>query len=711
MPAEAAALQESLHPEAPSTIPRAPHSTDTPPSRETPQPRVRAEGALRAGERLFLLFDRVLGRSVPAELNPFLQTGAVAITSLAVATVTGVALLLWYSPSVNGAYASVADLSRFGGGLMRSLHRYSSDAVMFFGLVHAIRLFFERRFIGPQWLAWVTGLVSVVLLWFVGWTGYWLVWDVRAQHVATGTARFIDALPLFADPMSRSFLTDSGVNSFLFFVVFFMHMLVPLAMGIALWLHLARLARPHFLTKAPMTIWVVGSLVALSLAWPALNADPARMTALGERFDLDVWYLLPIAFTDRLGAGALWSLVFVSGALLMTVPWWMRRAPVEVARVDAVRCNACMQCYQDCPYEAISMVPRTEGRARYALQAEVNPSKCVGCGICAGSCDSIGIGLDSFYVADERDRIEGWLQEAVAGGEAPKLALVCAHSAGGDLRIDAASGRCAELPGWRALEVPCAGWVHPLTLELALRRGASEALVVACPTGTCRYREGVEWTRQRLDGERSPSLRDDKVERSRIHLVALDRTRKGELIEAASRFGGGGGGTPGGPGRLSGWLAAAVLAVLVAAGLGASTAVGYRAPVGTGSELVVSFKHPGILGEHCRDVSQEENEKLPVHMRRDRICDRGRVAVRLRVEVDGVAALERSYAPAGVWSDGNSVGVETIPIAAGEHDVRVAIGETADPAEWKYVTEARETFTSDARRVLAFEKLAGFTWH
>lgn len=712
MPAESATAPGSLAPEAGGALGHRPRPAPTPPSFETPAPQVRGEAVLRAGERAFLFVDRVLGRVLPAALNPFVQTGAVAITSLIVAMVTGVALLLWYSPSVHGAYASLSDLSRFGGGFVRSLHRYSSDAVMFFALVHAIRLFCERRFVGAQWLAWVTGLVAVALLWFVGWTGYWLIWDVRAQHVATQTARLIDVLPIFADPLGRAFLTDSGVNSLLFFVVFFLHMLVPLAMGVALWLHLARLARPHFLTKMPMTIWVVGSLVLLSLAFPALNAGPARMTALAQGFDMDVWYLLPIAIADRLSVGALWSLTLIGGVIVLAAPWWMRRAPVEVARVDPIRCNACMQCYQDCPYEAIAMVPRTEGRSRYALQAEVNPDKCVGCGICAGSCDSIGVGLDSFTEEEGRERIDRWLRESNGSGERPNLMLACTHSAGGGLEIDGATGRCDELPGWRVLEVPCAGWIHPLTIELALRRGANEALVVTCPSETCHYREGVKWTQQRLDGERSPALRADKVERERIHVVAADRARTSFLIETARRFAADGG-SPAQTrhGRVSGWLAAAVLAIVVAAGLGASTAIGYHAPALPGSELVVTFKHPGFLGENCRVVTDEEKLKLPPHMRRDRVCDRARAAVRLRVEVDGKPVIERSYAPAGIWSDGESVAVERIPMTPGEHEVRVAIGETSDPAEWKYTTDGRETFATDARRVLVFDRLAGFTWH
>ena len=111
----------------------------------------------------------------------------------------------------------------------------------------------EWRVTGARWVAWVTGLALLGLLWVVGWLGYWLVWDQRAQQVALGSARLLDALPIFADPLGRSFLTDRSVNSLLFFVVFFVHMLLPLGMGVALWLHITRLSRPRFLPDRRMT--------------------------------------------------------------------------------------------------------------------------------------------------------------------------------------------------------------------------------------------------------------------------------------------------------------------------------------------------------------------------------------------------------------------------------------------------------------------------
>ena len=687
-------------------------ATPTPPE-PTLEPEVVGGGLLGLLERGFLYLDRVLGRVLPEPLNPFLHTGAITLTTLLVATVTGVVLLVWYRPSVHLAYGSVAGMaaSPYTAQLLRSLHRYSSDAAVFFAVVHALRLFFERRFTGPRWIAWLTGVAALALLWFVGWTGYWLVWDARAQHVALGTARPLDVLPIFADPMGRSFLTDEGVNSLLFFVVFFFHMLVPLAMGVALWLHLARLARPKFVTRRPMTIWTLGVLLLLSLAYPATNAQPASMTAVSQQFTIDAWYLLPLLLTDRLGGGALWALALVASAVVGAAPWWMRRREPAKAFVTVERCNACLQCYQDCPFDAITMLPRSDGRDHPA-EAHVNPDKCVGCGICVGSCSGIGTDLYGFGLAAQRRLVEGWLKEAVARGRAVRFAFTCAHAAGAGLAVDSDSGLCEELPGWRVLEVPCAGWFHALTAERLLQRGAKDVAIVACAPGGCHYREGADWLVQRLDGSRPPEFDAAAAPRERVHVLSFDRTRKSDLVGAALAIAGGS--LPAAahpPGRATAGLAATALAALVALGLGAASDVGYATPGIEESELVVTFKHPGRVGENCRDLSEEEKAKLPRHMRRDRVCDRARADVWMRVAVDGAVVHEGAYEPKGIWHDGNSIAIERIVVVPGEHWVRVEIGDSLDPGEWTFRSEQTVSFSENARRVLAFDRLAGFTLH
>jgi NAD-dependent dihydropyrimidine dehydrogenase PreA subunit/coenzyme F420-reducing hydrogenase delta subunit len=678
------------------------------------EPEVRGEAVLRGLQRGFLYLDRFLGRVVPEQLNPFLHTGSIAITSLLVATVTGILLLVWYRPSVHLAYESVAAMGSapWTAGLMRSLHRYSSDACMFFVLVHALLVFLERRIVGARWLAWVTGFAGVSVLWFVGWTGYWLVWDERAQHVALGTARALDVVPIFADPMGRSFLTDAGVNSLLFFVVFFVHMLIPLAIGFILWLHIARLSRARFLTRTPMTVWILGSLLLVSIAYPATNAEPARMTAVSEGFTMDWWYLAPLAMTDRLGGGALWATFLLGGVVGFSVPWVMARERRGVAEVDPRKCNACMKCYNDCPYNAITMIPRTDGSKRFDMQADVDPARCVGCGICAGSCDTAGVGVDWFAVPDQRWRFAMWLKQSIDAGEEANIAFVCAESAAASLEIHPETGICEDLPGYRVLKIPCGGWLHPFGVEHTLRYGGKRALVVTCPPGQCRYREGELWERLRLTGQREPALRTEKVPPDRMLLLGLDRTRKAELARRAAAFREGRDMEPvREPPRNVAGLVSVALAALLAIGLGLVSDLGYAAPGMAGSELVVTFKHPGQMSENCREFTPEELAALPAHMRREKVCDRARGSVRLRVPVDGERRVDGTYAPMGIWNDGNSIAVEHIPVPVGAHDVRVEIGDSLDAEEWTYTTIQKLEFTDDARRVVAFDRVAGFEFH
>jgi coenzyme F420-reducing hydrogenase delta subunit/Pyruvate/2-oxoacid:ferredoxin oxidoreductase delta subunit len=671
-------------------------------------------GVLRSLEKLFLLLDRAIERVVPDSLNPLQHTGAIAVVSFLVATVTGIALLIWYRPSVNLAYESVQGMSAspYTAGLVRSLHRYSSDATVFFGLVHAIRFFLERRFSGARWLAWVTGGLMMTILWFIGWTGYWLVWDMRAQLIAVGSSRAVDVIPVFVDPLVRSFLTDEGVNSLLFFVVFFVHMIIPLAMGVVLWIHITRLNRPKFLTTRPMTAWILGSLLLLSLVYPATTAVPARMTAIPREMTIDWWYLLPLAFTDRLEGGALWAIFLLGGAFLLSIPWWLSSRRPAPARVVATRCNECQKCYTDCPYGAIQMVARTDGNEKYLTQASVVDSKCVSCGICAGSCDTAGIGLQEFQSIEQRRRMESWLKNAEAAGETCNVAFVCTESAAAGLTVNADTGLCDELPGYRVLEIPCAGWVHPLMIERAFRNGAEGVMIAACAPGECHYREGGEWMRQRLSGEREPALRPEKVDEQKVAFVELDRTRTDELVSQALAL----------RESTSSWgrvttspalsVAAAIVFAIVAAGImGLVSDFGYASPAVDGSELVVSFKHPGAMSENCRELSAEEIAAVPVHMRQKRECERMRAPVRLHVEVDGKQALQRSFDPTGLWGDGSSVAVERIPLPVGKHSVAISIGDSLDADEWTFKDARTLEFDGESKQVVIFDRLNGFTWH
>jgi len=765
------------------------------------QPRLWGQGLWRGLDRGLTRLALVVRRLLPDPVNPLLHTGALANWMLLLACATGVLLLFWYVPSHESAYTSVLAMedAPLTAGLLRSLHRYTSDATLLLVLLHALQILGQRRVAGARWVAWVTGVVAVGLIWLVGWTGYWLVWDERGQLVAEGTAKLLDVVPIFTEPLAGSFLTDDTVSSLLFFVVFFVHMLLPMVMAIALWLHLARLARPVWLPGRALLVASALAVVGLSLLAPATSAAEAAMTARPTDLTMDWWYLLPLVLTDRLEGGALWAVTLGAALVFLSVPWWLVRRrtprPPSLARPSGARpdadpdapsdalsreasappsrrpplaevipalCNACETCFKDCPFDAIAMVPRSDGR-RFPSVAVVDPAKCVGCGICAGSCDSSGIGIEWLTQPAERRRVDAWLaasapapgpprptiRDPEASCEPPDLhrvdavelargelvAFVCASSAGEGLPYDPDTGACEALPGYRVVALPCAGWLHPLTVERALRRGASGVLVASCRPGTCGYREGAQWTADRLAGRREPELRRDRLDPARIRLLALDAPETVSLRAESAAFRAAVGnlddpstaaseppsgedrsGLAASPPRRAMVLGGAVVAAVLAFLVWLPSDRPYLAPASPGPELAVAFKLAGPVSESCVTRTPEELAALPPHKRVPEVCERRRADIRLRIDVDGEVVHDHVYPPQGVFGDGASNAVELVVVPEGERRVRVALGpEDPDrPSDaWRpeHVAEQALTFTPQRRRVVRFERHDGFMWY
>jgi hypothetical protein len=207
-------------------------------------------------------------------------------------------------------------------------------------------------------------------------------------------------------------------------------------------------------------------------------------------------------------------------------------------------------------------------------------------------------------------------------------------------------------------------------------------------------------------------LRTDKLDARQVRLVELDRTRKAEFVRQAERFRAGEPARPGGAhGTAWAAVAATLLAIFCAGLLGVGSDLGYAAPQVGGSELVVSLKHPGAVSENCRELSEEELRNVPVHMRKETVCERMRAHVRLRVAIDGANVAQESVPPSGLWKDGNSVTVVRVPVEPGEHRVEVAIGDTIDPDEWSFRDETTLRFDDETRRVVLFDRVTGFRWN
>jgi ferredoxin len=670
----------------------------------------RFEAPLARVDGAFAALDGFLARWLPAEHNPLAQPGAAANAAFAFAIVSGVALLAWYSPSVQFAHASVAGMGAGTlGGWVRAVHRYSSDLAMALVLLHAVRVFFARKFTGPRWLPWVSGIGLIALVWSIGWTGYWLVWDQPAQQVAVSSMRLLDALPIFGEPLGRLYVADRLVPSLLFFVVFFLHMLLPLGLAVGLAVHLLRVSRVKLFPGWPTLLALGVGLAVAALLVPAPLDPAAQMAVKSPGFTVDAWYLTPLALALRLQHAGLWLALLGSTVAAAALPWLLGRPRPRAsfqAAVEQSRCHACTQCVQDCPFDAITMVARTDGK-RFASQAFVDPDRCVGCGVCAGSCDSEGISLPWFDTRREETRIAGEIAAARAAAGPAWVAFVAGDNDGG-LALFAATRWRERLPGYQVHVVPTASWVRPKFVEQLLAGGVAGILIVRDARAEAAARDGNRWVLARLAVGRKPVYRPERAGGSTAwRVVDFDPARPGELTRTAADFRRAGQGGAEMARRRRPVFAALVggmLAIGLALAVAGPSRLQVSNPAPATPEFVFSFKALGELAEvGAIDAAEEANK--PIHMRGRSTAKPHRADVTVRLTVDGVAQ-ERTYRAKGISRDGPALDEWRVALSSGAHEVSIDLlpSPHAAPQRWTGTIRAEE------RRVyvLTYEPESGF---
>lgn len=490
--------------------------------------------ALRLLQRIEAGFDPFFGQAC----NPWRHLGGLSVFFFWIILVTGFYLFVVFDTSVQGAYSSSEYLSKeqwYLGGVMRSLHRYASDAFVVVMFLHLVREWVNGRYHSFRWFSWVTGVFLVWLVYASGITGYWLVWDELAQFVAIATAEWLDWLPIFSEPMVRNFLTPVALTDRFFTLLVYMHITIPLVLLFGMWVHIQRISRPKSNPPRMLGWGAFLAMLLLSLAKPVLSQGPAILMQIPGTMEFDWFYLFPFPLLYDWSPGKVWALIGAATLFLVALPWLRGRAvPQPVAQVSLDNCNGCGRCFNDCPYAAVTMQPRTDGR-NFKLQAEVIPELCASCGICAGACPSstpfrkaavlrTGIDMPQLPVTDLRARLDAALEGL--SGRGRMVVFGCDH---------AADVHALEGPGVAVFSLLCAAQLPPSFIEYALRHGAEGVLVTGCREEDCHFRLGTRWVDERVSGMREPHLRRN-VPPERLRLVWAGAVGQAELARQLDEF-------------------------------------------------------------------------------------------------------------------------------------------------------------------------------
>ena len=474
----------------------------------------------RALARAFVRFETVFEYAFGQRNMPFAWLGALGWYFYWIVAASGVYLYIFFDTGITDAYASVEYMTNdqwYAAGIMRSLHRYASDALVIIVVLHIFREFAFDRLRGRRFFAWLTGVPLLAFIYLCGISGYWLVWDQLAQYIAVATTEWLDTLPLFGEPIANNFLNSATLGGRFFTLMVFIHIFGPLFMLLLMWVHIQRHSHAKVNPPRSLAIGTLGMLVILSLVFPAVSQAPADLDVVPTELAFDWFYLAGYPLLDLVPGGQLWLYLCAAFVLLAVLPWAPPAKRVPAAAVDLENCNGCTRCFDDCPFGAITMVPRTDGRA-YESEPVVNVNQCTSCGICAGACPTstpfrrsgplqAGIELPHRSIAGLRDELVG------ETGRASIIVFACDTGdtdelQQGDLRI---------------IRMPCVGMLPPSFVDFALARQYARGVMIAgCAEGDCHHRLGNEWTTERMVRRRDPYLRQ-RVDDRRLCLSWLPR--------------------------------------------------------------------------------------------------------------------------------------------------------------------------------------------
>lgn len=662
---------------------------------------------LRKLEKPWSRIETLVNRLTTPEFNPLYHLGTLSIYLLIVITVTGIYLTVFYRPGTVVAYASVERISnQWFGSLMRSIHRYGSDGLLLLMLLHGLKTLLSDRYWGARWLAWVSGWLMLAASWFIGTSGYWLVWDLKAQWLTEYLINYIGGA------VAITFLgVDISSSTFVIFViVLFVHIFLPLSLLVLTIIHILRLTRARIWSPRWALYLSTLALAVLSVWAPVTSAEPANLSRFIDSVDLDAWYLGFLPVIDRYGTLPFWAATFIFFGVFTILPWLSKGKHDGPAVIADPHCTGCALCATECPYRAIEMNYRQDDVTRFKSIAVINTDLCTGCGLCVGTCATMGVEMAKIVTANVFDL--GILNEVtnqVNQGAQPVVIFTCQRQAALQtlpqavegqqlqLNVDRKKSDQAEQPpvylgSWHNPEssqnmttitcvLPCTGMVDVDWVKQLFSVGARHIILLNCPYDDCNYREGPRWLSNRLNRRKAnikPNLHWlEAAPGDQITLTKLLNQLPNEQEKPPAKL----------PvfslrqKQFPKFSTAGIVLLLFTFIFGLALPAEFISGSNkvSQSQLRIAIEHSGNVSNRLDASGVVLPEGASVEAAQ--ILGGRKFPVEIRVELNGKIALEHTFEPRGLRKVGEISGVELLDLAPGDYLIQISIND--DENGWR----------------------------
>jgi quinol-cytochrome oxidoreductase complex cytochrome b subunit len=141
--------------------------------------------------------------------------GGMAALLIVVQLITGILLRFYYSPYPAEAYNSVMFLKTqvLFGPFVRNIHYWSGVFMLLIAFLHFLRVFLTGAYRDIRRLNWLFGLLLLLIIVLLNFTGYLLPWDQLAYWAITVSTNLISYFPLIGESLRTMIIRGNELNA------------------------------------------------------------------------------------------------------------------------------------------------------------------------------------------------------------------------------------------------------------------------------------------------------------------------------------------------------------------------------------------------------------------------------------------------------------------------------------------------------------------